>query len=75
MLGDVDQDRQEEPQGDAVLRFLQVTPERVKEPERRVRRVIKPFLLAVGKHVRDQSVANVMRERAQDVARLRDNAR
>ena len=52
------------------LRFLQVTTERVEKPEGRVGGVIKPFLLAVGKHVRDQSVADVMRERAQDVAGL-----
>ena len=49
---------------------FEIATERVEEPEGRVGGVIKPFLLAVGKHVRDQAVADVMRERAQDVARF-----
>ena len=55
------------------VRF-EITAERVEKPERRVGRVIKPFLLAIGKHVRDQSVADVMREGAQDVSGLEPTA-
>ena len=42
----------------------------VKEPERRVGRVIEPFAAPVGEHVGDQSIANVVREGAKDQRRL-----
>ena len=70
VLRDVDEDRQEEPQRDPVLSLFQIAPKRMKEPEGRVRSVIEAFLLPVRKHVRDQSIADVVRESSQDVARL-----
>ena len=42
----------------------------VEEPQRRVGGVIQALARAVGEHVRDQAVADVVRERAQDVAGL-----
>ena len=42
----------------------------VEEPERRVGGVIQPFARAVGKHVRDEAVPHVVRERAEDVLGL-----
>ena len=50
------------------LAYAQVAAERVEEPEGRVGGVVEPFLFAVGKHVWDQAVADVMREGAQNVA-------
>ena len=44
----------------------------MKEPHRRIRGVIQPFARAVREHVRDQPVAHVERECAQDVGRLPD---
>ena len=44
--------------------------DRVEEPQRRVGRVVQPLLRAFREHVRNQAVAHVMAERAQDVSRL-----
>ena len=49
---------------------LRVALERMKEPERGVRGVIQPLIAAVGEHVRNEAVAYVLRERAQDETRL-----
>ena len=68
VVDDVHQRWQQEPQRDVILRVFEITPERMEEPERRVRGVIKTFLLPVGKHVWNQTVADVMREGAQDVS-------
>ena len=48
----------------------QVAMDRVEEPERGVRRVVEPLLGPFREHVRNQAVAHVVPERAQDVARL-----
>ena len=55
-------------------RFVAASPDvrldRVKEPQRRVRGVIESFVAPVGKHVRDETVANVVRERPQNERRF-----
>ena len=68
MFGNVGQCRQKKLERCAVGGALKVAAERVKEPKRRVCRVIFPFLCAIGKHVWDQTVADIIRECAQDVA-------
>ena len=47
-----------------------VARQRVEEPQRRVGRVVQALALALREQVRDQAVADVMRERAEDVAGL-----
>ena len=54
----------------SVVRRVDVAVQGVEEPQRRIGRVIEPFVFAFREHVRDQAVANVVGERAQDVARL-----
>ena len=49
---------------------VEITIEGVEEPERGVGRVIEAFLLALGEHIGDQAVADVVGEGAQDVAGL-----
>ena len=67
---DVAQHRQQLAQRFVVAGREQVAIDRVEEPQRRVGGVIQPLALALGKHVRDEPVAHVVRERAQDVAGL-----
>ena len=47
---------------------VQIAIERMKVPERGVGRVVQAFLLAFGKQVGDQAVADIVGERAQDIA-------
>src|SRR6266568_5662432 len=67
MFGDVDQRGQKKFEGVEIFCAFKVTAERVKKPERRVGRVINAFARAIRKHVWNQTVANVISERAQDV--------
>ena len=67
LFDDVDQSGQEKLERCAIIRYLDVTAERMKEPECRVCSVIEALLCAVGEHVRDQTVANVISERSQDI--------
>src|SRR5712691_6562444 len=50
MLDDVAERWQEGREGGAIASRVAIAAKRVKKPERRVRRVIKPFLLSIGKH-------------------------
>ena len=59
----------------AVAGRAQVAVDRVEEPERGVGRVVEALVLAFREHVRDQAVAHVMGERAQDVAAPRRGGR
>ena len=61
---------QELPERHAIVGRPEVAFDRVKEPERRVGRVIQPFLRALRKHVRDEAIPDVMPEGAEDVAGL-----
>src|SRR5439155_21073045 len=70
LLDHVDQSGREKFQRRAIVRYLDVTAERVKEPECRVCSVIEALLCAIGKHVRDQTVANVISECAKNVTRF-----
>src|SRR5207244_8152101 len=70
LLDHVDQSGREKFQRRAIIRYLDVTAERVKEPECRVCSVIEALLCAIGKHVRDQTVANVISECAKNVTRF-----
>ena len=70
MFGDVDQDRQKKLQRGVIGSALKVAAESVKEPKCCVRGIVSAFLGAVGKHVRNQTVADVMGEGAQDVTGL-----
>ena len=49
---------------------LHVAVDGVEEPQRGIGRVVQAFLLAFGKHVGDQAVADVMGEGAQNPAGL-----
>src|SRR6266513_2348920 len=68
LLDNVYQSGQEKLQRRAIIRYVDITGERMKEPERRVSGVIKTLLRAIGKHVRDQTVTNVVGEGSQDVS-------
>src|SRR6266446_424855 len=70
MVDDIDQARQKLLQGVAIFRGLEITAKRVKEPKGSIGGVIFSFSGTIGKHVWNQAIANVMRERAQDVACL-----
>src|SRR5205085_8979053 len=50
------------------LGITQVTTKRVKKPQSRVGGMIKPFFFSIRKHVWDESIANVMREGAQNIS-------
>src|SRR2546423_7930856 len=50
----------------SIIRYFKIAIHSMKEPERSVRSVIKPFVLAFWKHVRDESVAHVMSEGVQN---------
>src|SRR5437868_20163 len=54
-------------QSGSIVGVMQVTTERVKKPQSRVGGMIKPFLFSIWKHVWDESIANVMRESAQNI--------
>src|SRR5207237_5285444 len=54
---------------------LEITVQCVKEPKRRVGGVVSAFLGAVRKHVWNQTISDIMRERAQDVAGLEQSSR
>ena len=69
-LDDVDQSGQEKLERRVITRYLGITGERVKEPESRVSGVIETLLRAIGEHVRDQTVTNVISERSQNVTSL-----
>src|SRR5207237_8450717 len=70
MLGDIDQDRQQQVQSGPIIGVMQVTTKRVKKPQSCVGGVIKPFFFSIRKHVWDESIANVMREGAQNISRV-----
>ena len=70
VLDDVQQLRQEQLEGGPVAGDLEVAVDGVEEPERRVGGVVEAFLLALGEHVGDEAVADVMGEGAQDPAGL-----
>ena len=53
-----------------VIGDLDVAVQRVKEPERRVGGVVQSLVAPVGEHVRDQAIADVVRERPEDESRL-----
>src|SRR6266481_6420803 len=59
MLGDVDQNWQKKLQRVAVVSAFQITAERVKTPQGCVRSVIHSLLRAVGKHIWNQTVADI----------------
>ena len=64
MLDDIDQARQKQFQGVAIFREREITTQRVKEPKGSIGGVIFSFSGAIGKHVWNQAIANVMRESA-----------
>src|SRR5437588_13108821 len=70
MLGDIDQDRQQQVQRGPIIGVMQVTTKRVKNPQSCVGGVIKPFFFSMRKHVWAESIANVMREGAQNITRF-----
>jgi hypothetical protein len=67
---DVLQDRQKERQGRLVLAMLDIAVQRMKEPQRRIGGVVEALILSFREQVRDQSVAHVVSEGAQDPSRL-----
>ena len=58
--------------GRPIARHLEIAVQGVKEPQRRVGGVVEALLVSFGKQVGDQAVAEVVRERAQDVAAFVD---
>src|SRR5436190_21348651 len=70
MLRDIDQDWQQQMQSGPIIGVMQVTTKRVKKPQSGVGGVIKPFFFSIRKHVWDESIANVMREGAQNISRF-----
>ena len=70
VLHDVEQHRHEPAERLVVSRRHRIALDRVEEPQRRVGGVIEPLALAVREHVRDEAVAHVVSEGAQDITRL-----
>ena len=70
VIDDVAQHRQQLDQRPPIVGHAQVAIERVEEPQRRVGGVIEALVRAFGEHVRDEAVADVVREHAQDRAGL-----
>src|SRR5881394_603888 len=70
MLGDIDQDWQQQMQSGPIVGVMQVTTKRVKKPQRRVGGMIKPFFFSIRKHVWDEPITNVMGEGAQNISRF-----
>src|SRR5881394_2630718 len=70
MLGDIDQDWQQQMQSGPIVGVMQVTTKRVKKPQSRVGGMIKPFLFSIRKHVWDEPIADVMGEGAQNISRF-----
>src|SRR6267154_1839547 len=64
------QDRQKELQRRLVMAMLDIAVQRVKEPQRGIGGVVEALILAFREQVRDQSVAQVVSESAQDPACL-----
>ena len=62
--------RQQQPQRVAIAGQREIAVDGVEEPERRVGRVIEARVLAFREHIRDEAVAHVVGERAQDAAGL-----
>ena len=54
----------------SIAGVLLVAIDRVKEPQRGVSCVVQAFALSLGKHVRDEPVADVKGKRPEDVTRL-----
>src|SRR5205814_3941654 len=75
MFDDVDQRRQKKLQCRAVGGSLEIPVQRVEEPKRRVGGVVFAFLGAVGEHIWNQTVTDIMRECAQNVAGLEQSSR
>ena len=70
VLDDVDELGEEHLEGRIVAGDVEVAVDRVEEPEGGVGRVVEALGLAVGEEVGDQAVADVVGERAEDVAGL-----
>src|SRR5438876_7587620 len=68
LLDNVYQSGQEKLHRRAIIRYVDITGERRKEPERRVSGVRETLLRAIGTQVRDQTVTNVVGEGSQDVS-------
>ena len=74
MTRDVAQYGQQQTERHTIAGDADVPVERVEEPQRRVGGVVDAGVLALGKEVRDQAVAHVVAERAQDVPGLQMTA-
>ena len=75
VLDDFNQDWQQKFKRNAIVCLLEIAIERVEEPERRVGGIISPFFLLIRKHVWNQTVPDVMRERPKNVTSLKAAAR
>ena len=75
MRDDVGQFRQQLAQKFAIGSYFEITLQRVKKPQRRVRGMINPFLLALRKKVWNQPVANMFGKYVEYAARLAIGAR
>src|SRR4051812_41250058 len=70
MVDHVDELGKNQPQGGTILRVIDIAIKGVEKPERGIGSVIESLILAFGKQVRDEAVADVMRKRAENPARF-----
>ena len=70
MIDDVLELRVQQRERQPIARALDVAIDGVEEPQRRIGRVVQPFLPPFRKHVGNQTVSNVVGERAQDESRF-----
>ena len=75
VVDDVNQNWQQKFKRDAIVCLLEIAIERMEEPERRIGGIISPFFLLIRKHVWNQTVPDVMRERPKNVTSLKAAAR
>src|SRR4051794_5370763 len=67
---DIAELRQEQPQSRSISGVFNITIDGVKEPQRCVGCVIEAAVLPLGEHIWNQAIADVVRERSQDVSRF-----
>src|SRR5207253_2737267 len=70
VLDDPLESRKHTKQRSAIVRDADVASKSMKEPERRVRGVIQPFVASIREHVGNEPITDVMSERSQDESGL-----
>src|SRR5262249_54699393 len=71
-LNNLQELRQQESQGPAIARRVEITVDGVKKPQSRIRGMIETFTAAFGKKIRNEALTNGIGKIAQDPAGLQE---